>query len=193
MKTKLSVTLSLLLVLTSFICTAQVEPFTKYYNLDPEWVGNYFEQIIHTPDGGYAAVFNQNQGFTMRTSLLKLDKYGVVEWQTIIEDSSYLDIRGGTLCIDNEFNYYIAGNVQVIFNEEYAQYDALLAKFDIDGELQWHKKYNLSPENIGKSESIHSIIATEDSNIIAVGTQSYCGVNLFSKSLILCLDSEGEV
>ncbi len=95
----------LILLFTSVLCTAQVPPFTKCYNLDPEWVGNYFEQIIHTHDGGYAAAFNQNHGFTMRTSLLKLDQYGEVEWQTIVADTSYLNVRGFSLCIDNNDKY----------------------------------------------------------------------------------------
>ncbi|PLX07669.1 MAG: hypothetical protein C0596_09545 [Marinilabiliales bacterium] len=193
MKTLLKILITISILFTNYFSFSQVEPFTKYYNLDPEWVGNYFEQIIHTPDGGYAAVFNQNQGFTMRTSLLKLDQYGEVEWQTIIEDEAYLNINGFSLCIDNFGNYYIAGSVQVIFNDEFAQYDALLSKFDNDGNILWTKNYNLNPDNTGTSETIHKIVATENNKVIAVGCQSYCEETPYENSLVLCFDSNGEI
>ncbi|MBN2779300.1 MAG: T9SS type A sorting domain-containing protein [Bacteroidales bacterium] len=182
------------LLLLSLYCKAQVEPFTKFYTLDPEWDGHYFKQTLHTADSGYIAAFNQNVGFYDRTNLLKLDKYGEIEWRTILEDTAYLNIESQSVCIDNDGNYYLAGSVQIGYTT-YADYNAMIAKFAPNGELLWCKTYGRTPDNDPNNwggESLRKIISGLDNKLIAVGSRGGCGVTYQGNAFVMCIDTNGE-
>jgi hypothetical protein len=201
MKTKTKLFLSLALLLTSAFCIAQVEPFTRTYRLSPEQTGEQFQAIKKTSDEGYIAAFNQNQGFIQRTSILKLDKYGDVEWHRILDEEEFPDAISYSVCRDYDDNYYLAGYfLKSYYPTLWVDQNGFIAKYNQYGDEIWAKTYGTIPyhetDSSFNSESIFDLMLYDDNRLIVTGSENYCPNNeiqFYGRPWAFAIDTSGNV
>ena len=171
MKKKLLILLSLLFF-SPFVINAE----ELKMELQKNWGGNNrdgFDDILQTKDGGYIALLNSDstdiEGITNKgyedAIILKYDKDFNVLWQKSWggNSSDYLDQillteDGGFLTIGTTYSTDIVG----LTNRGRA--DAIIVKFDKDGNMVWQKKLGGS-----NSEYFNSFIQTKDEGVIVIG------------------------
>ena len=169
-----------------------------------QWVKNfggsyddYFNSVIEAQDGGFVAVgdsLSTNAGFTNNGGrdaiIIKYDKDGNQlwaknfrgsEWDTFISVAETQD--GGFVAVGNS-NSTDAG----FTNNGY--YDAIVVKYDSNGNEQWIKNFGGSDE-----DSFKSVIETQDGGFVAVGysdsTDAGFTNNGYYDAIVVKYDSNG--
>ena len=169
--------------------------------------------VVPTIDGGmvlgghFSGRVNLNNGTSFYSSstdgiVIKYDSLGKVEWGKQIRGSNVDEIKritqisDGSIIVGGEFtSKQIYLDNFVIENENYAHgySDAFLAKYKINGELEWTKQVAGSD-----SDSINSIQPTNDGGMIIGASLDYAGIRLengeyvsASSGIIIKADSDG--
>jgi len=180
---------------------AQVPPFTRTYDIYPDQTGECLMSMEKTHDNGYIVAYNQNEWWDTRTSILKLNENGDVEWHHILDVSEFPDAWAYSICVDSEENYYIAGEFcKIYYPALWLDYNGFVAKYNCNGEYIWGRSYGSFPQHEADSafddEGINDIISYDDNRLIIVGSDSYCPENefqFFGKPWIFAIDSLGNM
>jgi hypothetical protein len=188
-------------VLANYVC-AQVAPFTRTYDLYPDQTGEFLISIEKTTDDGYIVAYNQNEWFDVRTSILKLDKYGEVEWHRILDEIEFPQAYSYSVCVDSQNNYYLAGYFQKsYFPTFWDDQNGFVAKYNCNGDYIWGKSYGSMPlhetDSSFSGESVYNIISYDSNMLIVAGSENYCienGAQLFGgKPWIFAIDTSGNL
>ena len=169
--------------------------------------------IIPTIDGGmvlgghFSGRVNLNNGTSFYSSstdgiVIKYDSLGKVEWGKQIRGSNVDEIKritqisDGSIIVGGEFaskQIYLDNFVIENVNYAHGYSDAFLAKYKINGELEWTKQVAGS-----NSDSINSIQPTNDGGMIIGASLDYAGIRLengeyvsASTGIIIKADSDG--
>ncbi|MDD4150252.1 MAG: T9SS type A sorting domain-containing protein [Bacteroidales bacterium] len=201
MKTKSKLLIVQLFLLISFICTAQVEPFTRTYDIYPGWTGEYLVSIEKTFDDGYIVAYNQYESFDHRTSILKLDKYGDIEWHRVLDEDEFPEAIATSVCIDTDNNYYLAGYFQKsYFPTLWYDYNGFIAKYNSVGDFIWSKSYGSLPHHETDSshgaEFIYDIIFYDNDKLIVAGSENYCPgreIHFWGMPWLFAIDIDGNL
>ncbi|MDD4217712.1 MAG: T9SS type A sorting domain-containing protein [Bacteroidales bacterium] len=199
MKTKKTILIIGMFLFISAFCTAQVEPFTRTYDIYPDWTGETLQAIEKTADGGYIIAYNQNEWFDKRTSILKLDKYGEVEWHTVLDEEEFPEAISYSVCVDDDNNYYLAGYFQKSYYPTlWVDQNGFIAKYDQYGDRIWAKSYGTIPYHEADSsydaETINDLVLYDDNRLIVTGSENYCSNNqdiILGKPWTFCIDTAG--
>lgn len=201
MKTKIAFLVIGAFMLLSTVCTAQVEPFTRTYDLYPDWLGEFLMAMEKTQDDGYIVAYMQNEWFDVRTSILKLDKYGEVEWHRVLDETEFPQAHVYSVCTDLNNNYYIAGYFhKSYFPTLWVDQNGFVAKYNCDGDYIWGKTYGSMPHHETDSsfagESVYDIISYDSNMLIVAGQENYCPGNkliIFGRPWIFAIDTTGNI
>lgn len=127
---------------------------------------NTQKSVIQASDGGYVVVGRDGQNNT----IIKLDSQGNEQWKKNLLGSqgTYNSVvqttDGGYVVVGNIYQY--EGEFQDIIK---GQQDAIIAKYDSDGNIVWLKGFGGT-----YNDSFNQIILTQDNNFIVVGSsESY--------------------
>jgi hypothetical protein len=159
-----------------------------------EWhrgLGTNNEEHVHegiqTSDGGYIAVGHTWEGSTEFTDMLvvKSNSNGIEDWKEILGTSGQYDIG---ICILEIFDGYLVGGAFHNGNQQRG-----LAKFDLEGNVDWEKTY----PNSGNG-CIRGIDETSDGGIVATGYKNspedgYLFISDDSDGFIMKLDASGNL
>ena len=155
--------------------------------LELEWIKGYgdteenaYLSVISTKDEGYVAVGYTNLPVSTRKSyntqdtpiakfddalIVKYDKDGNVLWDKTFGGSD--DDRFWSVIETQDGDYIAVGETwssDIEGVENKGRYDALLVKYDKDGNIIWQKSFGGS-----KNDKFYSIAKTQDGDYIAVG------------------------
>jgi hypothetical protein len=180
---------------------AQVVPFTRTYDLYSDQTGECLMSLEKTHDNGYIVAYNTNEWWDTRTSILKLNENGDVEWHHILDVNEFPDAWAYSICVDSEDNYYIAGEFcKIYYPALWLDYNGFVAKYNCDGEYIWGRSYGSFPQHETDSafddEGINDIISYDDNRLIIVGSESYCPENAFQfagRPWVFAIDSSGNM
>jgi len=129
-----------------------------------------------TPEGdfiiaGETASYSQDERDAW---ILKLDSQGDTIWTRTFNSSIYRD-SGESIIIDNDGNYVITGFTYIHPDDR----DALLLKYDPDGNLLWYKTFGGTDE-----DWTTGLCQTEDGNYVLTGFTRSFGANARDSYLI---------
>ncbi|MDD2387926.1 MAG: T9SS type A sorting domain-containing protein [Bacteroidales bacterium] len=190
-----------LLFFTSVFCKAQVEPFTRTYDIYPGWTSEELVSIEKTSDDGYIVAYNQYQSFDHRTSILKLNKYGDIEWHRVLDEEKFPEAISTSVCIDNDNNYYLAGYyTKLYFPTLWNVQNGFVAKYNSDGDYIWGKAYGTMPmhetDSSFSAESVYDIIAYDSNMLIVAGAENYCPereIYFWGMPWLFAIDTDGNL
>ena len=140
--------------------------------------GDAFVDTAATPDGGFAALVQANSkdgsmadlagdSATPIPVLIKYSRRGRLEWRQIVSSDSGVQATG--LAVDEDGNIAVCGLTRAT-NLGFAaagDYDAVVFKFNDDGELQWTRNFGGS-----RADGFEQIAAAPDGGFVAVGYSS---------------------
>lgn len=140
-------------------------------------VTDWARSVKQTTDGGYivggAAVSNDgdvsgNKGYE-DCRMVKLDKFGNIEWQKCFGGSNYEGILSIIQTKDGHYiavAYVISKDGDISFHN--GSQDAWIIKLDENGNILWEK-------TIGGSDidNVYEVIETSDSNYLVAGASSF--------------------
>jgi len=190
-----------LLFFTSVFCKAQVEPFTRTYDIYPGWTSEELVSIEKTSDDGNIVAYNQYQSFDHRTSILKLNKYGDIEWHRVLDEEEFPEAISTSVCIDNDNNYYLAGYyTKLYFPTLWNVQNGFVAKYNSDGDYIWGKAYGTMPmhetDSSFSAESVYDIIAYDSNMLIVAGAENYCPereIYFWGMPWLFAIDTDGNL
>lgn len=125
--------------------------------------GDWANSIWQTTDGGYI-VAGMTKSFGAGDYdlwILKLSSSGAIEWQRAYGEQE--DDIGESIQQTSDGGYIVAGGT-TSFGTEVHDYDILVLKLSVAGDIEWQKTYGKA-----SSESAHSIQQTADGGYILVG------------------------
>lgn len=129
------------------------------------------EGVAVAPDGSIyvAGVGPRPDGSSgASTTLIKLDPAGNLVWQRAYSTTEIADARGG-VTVAPDGSVYVAGAVQETTGKVVV--DALLVKFDLDGNLLWDRSWG------GRSGDVSGAVAvTSDGTVLWAGETNSYGV-----------------
>ncbi|MBN2779299.1 MAG: T9SS type A sorting domain-containing protein [Bacteroidales bacterium] len=190
-----------ILLLLSLYCKAQVEPFTRTYDIYPDWTGEFLVSIEKTNDDGYIVAYNQNEWFDVRTSILKLDKYGEVEWHRVLDEEEFPEATSYSVCVDSNNNYYLAGYfAKYYYPTLWKDQNGFVAKYNSNGDYLWGKTYGSMPlfetDSTYNAESVYDIVSYDSNTLIVAGQENYCPereIQFFGMPWIFAIDTDGNL
>ena len=150
--------------------------------------GNSVQQ---TNDGGYI-VTGKNADLSI--PLIKLNSNGLISWQTSFNFLNVNDTHGNTHGSEveqtNDGGYIVIGQtgaLQGSIPPLYDSCDIYIVKFDILGNEEWYKAYNLSPFDKG-----NSVKQTTDGGFILCGWGSFYG-QIQRDIILIKTDDQGNI
>ena len=173
----------------------EVEWQKNWGGKDSDW----FNSIIETQDG-YIAVgssdSNDIEGLTNKgvydAIIIKYDKNGNIIWQ---KNHGGNDFEEFNSIIETQDGYVVVGKTspdefEGLTNKEYS--DAIIIKFDKNGNIIWQKKYGGNSD-----DGFNSIIETQDGYVVVGETYSDEFEGLVNKghsdAIIIKYDKEGNI
>jgi len=179
---------------------AQVPPFTRTYDIYPDQTGECLMSMEKTHDNGYIVAYNTNEWWDHRTSILKLNENGDVEWHHILDQEAFPDAWSHSICIDPDENYYIAGYYNIYYPGFWLDQNGFVAKYNCNGDYIWGRSYGTMPQHETdssfNSESVHDIVSYDENKLVIVGGTNYCPENelkFMSAPWIFAIDSSGNL
>lgn len=159
-----------------YYCDAIIVKYDKYGNI--EWKRNFggekkdvFYYVVVEDDGGYKAIGNSfsNDGDmeelcknkednSLTRIMVKYDKNGNIEWKKIFNFNKE-DIFNSVIETKDE-GYIVVGTTKT----QNESYDALIIKYDKEGNIEWRKSFGGN-----KEDSFNSVALTDDGGYIVVG------------------------
>ena len=158
--------------------------------------GDAFVDTAATPDGGFAALVQANSkdgsmadlagdSATPIPVLIKYSRRGRLEWRQIVSSDSGVQATG--LAVDEDGNIAVCGLTRAT-NLGFAaagDYDAVVFKFNDDGELQWTRNFSGS-----RADGFEQIAAAPDGGFVAVGYSSSSYTYIYSRALRCALGAD---
>jgi len=170
---------------------AQTTYFSKTYTVQ----GNYWESalsVIEVPGQGYIFIGHSKALSGMRQILIyKTDLKGDSLWQKLYGDAwhVYYTGIGGSMIETNDGNYAFGGSVSD--STGFKGTDAILVKFDQNGDTLWLKKYGWAANY---SDVFYSCRQTNDGGYILVGfTQESVPSVQPADMYVVKTDSQGNI
>lgn len=163
---------------------------------------DYIEDITATSDGGYimcGSTSTINNGDVLGNTsaggwVVKINDLGVIQWQKVYDTDS-AESKFSRILQTSDGDYVIAGLTQLAsFTGFHGAADALVAKINQAGTIQWQKCYGGS----GIEDGLNGLIATNDGGyIFSIQTESndgdVSGNHGASDCWVVKLDASGEI
>ena len=143
--------------------------------------------VQQTIDDGYI-VTGKNTDLSI--PLIKLNSNGLISWQTSFNFLNVNDTHGSEVEQTNDGGYIVIGQtgaLQGSIPPLYDSCDIYIVKFDILGNEEWYKAYNLSPFDKG-----NSVKQTTDGGFILCGWGSFYG-QIQRDIILIKTDDQGNI
>ena len=160
-------------------------------NGEQQWVKNFggssdedkFYSVIETLDGGFICAGESNSadaGFTHKrlrdAIIVKYNSSGTQEWVKNFGGASYDSFKSVSLTSDGGFVCVGESSSSDAISTSVGDYEAIIVKYNINGEQQWVKSFGGS-----NYEYFESVIETSDGGFICAGNSNSTDAGFNSK------------